>query len=164
MFPRMLKFIQRFATADWDLNWGWTFFLKISHGGYQKIRVLKKISKIHTCLCDNMHLKRVVPERRIVTWKNGSSPLKFIFFWNNWFLRHIDTKASLHFWNLCKKTDLLIPDMTQLCEKKIRPLLSHTQPNPAWTSCFSAWILDIELKKIVLCFPGPSQISPPPPL
>jgi hypothetical protein len=44
-------------------------------------------------------------------------PLKF---------RHFVTKVSLHFWNLRKKTDLLIPNIIKFCEKKFRSLLSQT--------------------------------------
>jgi hypothetical protein len=69
-----------------------------------------------------MPLKKVIPEKQ-----------------------HFVTKVSLHFLNLRKKTDILIPDMTYFERKKfwdpylVKPNLTLLEQSSA-----SAWILDLE--------------------
>jgi hypothetical protein len=100
------------------------------------------------------------------SWKTDFLPgkmakcLKVGFSGITFFWVHFVTKLSLYFWNLRKKTDLLIPIMTYFEKKNFGPLLQKVKPNLTLLeqSSASAWILDLEFKKkIFLGFPGPPQ-------
>jgi hypothetical protein len=57
---------------------------------------------------------------------------------------HFVTKVSLHFWNLRKKTDFLIPESTIFGEKISDPYLVIPNLTRPEKGRLSAWILDYE--------------------
>jgi hypothetical protein len=59
------------------------------------------------------------------------------FFGNNFFYAHFVPKVSLDFWNLRKKTNILIPNMTHFEKKNVSPPIKASlswSENFRWSS------------------------------